>query len=138
MTTDRDDGGAPPSTKWLVRAMLLLAVPLVVVWWPGCRQYPAVTSKDALGLMKLLYAACNTRDPARLAKVEQGAEKLAREGKLSPPERDSFADIIGMAKGGDWERAEQSAFRFAQDQVGVGHPDAHDHDHPPPKAGRKN
>ena len=107
----------------------LLAIPLVVIWWPGCRQYPAVTSKEALQQIKLLYAACNTKDPERLGRVERGIEKLTRESKLSPAEQEGFAKIIAMAKAGDWERAEKAAFKFAEDQVGQGHPDPDQHDH---------
>jgi hypothetical protein len=126
VTTNHDD--APDRRRlWrLVGAAGLLAIPLVLISWPGCRQYPAVTSKASLGLMKLLYSACNTKDPVRLAKVEQGVKKATREGKLSPAEQEAFANIIGMAKSGEWEGAEQASFKFAQDQVGVGHPAAGD------------
>jgi hypothetical protein len=113
--------------------MVVLAIPLAIIWWPGCRQYPAVSSEESLFLMKLLYTACNTKDPARLAKVEQGVEKLSREGKMTPAEKEGFNKIIGMAKEGRWQDAEKAAFKFAQDQVGVGHPapksDGHRHDH---------
>lgn len=92
-------------------------------------------------LMKLLYTACNTKDPARLAKVEQGVEKATRSGKLSPPEQEAFAKILGMAKKGDWQDAEKAAFKFAQDQVGRGHPapktDGHDHKGKTPKGDPK-
>ena len=84
----------------MIGATGILLIPLLVIWWPGCRQYPAVTSKDSLGLIKLLYAACNTKDPARLARVEQGMEMTTREGKMSPAEQEAFAKIIGMAKAG--------------------------------------
>jgi hypothetical protein len=100
----------------------LLAIPLLIDWWPGCRQYPAVSSEEGLYLMKLLYTACNTKDTARLTKVEQGVEKASREGKLSPPEQEAFAKIVGMAKKGEWQDVERAAFKFAQDQVGQGHP----------------
>jgi hypothetical protein len=90
---------------------------LVLVWWPGCRQYPEVSSKEALTLLKQLYTACNTRDPARLSRVEQRVEKVAREGKLTPKEQDAFRRILARAKAGDWKQAEQASFRFAQDQV---------------------
>jgi len=108
--------------RWLLGALLLLALPLLVVWWPGCRQYPPVSSKESLELMKLLYSACNTKDEKRIAKVEEGIEKLTREGKMAPAERESFDKIIGLARAGNWEKAEEAAFKFAQDQVGVGHP----------------
>jgi len=120
----------------MIGATGILLIPLLVIWWPGCRQYPAVTSKESLGLMKLLYAACNTKDPARLARAEQGMEKTTREGKMSPAEQEAFAKIIGMAKAGEWERAEKAAFKFAQDQVGQGSAETHvqeQHDKKSPK-----
>lgn len=115
--------------------MVVLAIPLAIIWWPSCRRYPAVSSEQSLYLMKLLYTACNTRDSARLATVKQGVEKLCREGKMTPAEKECFDEIIGMAKAGRWQDAEQAAFKFAQDQVGRGYPNSdpagHKHDHGP-------
>jgi hypothetical protein len=136
VTTDPDDAPGRGRLRFLLGAAGLLAVPVLVVWWPGCREYPPVTSRDALTQMKLLYSACNTKDVERLTRVELGAAKLAREGKLSPPEQEAFAHVIGLAKGGEWTDAEAAAFKFAQDQVGQGDPAAaaDHHDHP---AGKK-
>jgi hypothetical protein len=105
----------------------VLAVATLLVWWPGCRQYPPVSSPESLSLMRLLYSACNSRDEKRLAEVEKRIEKLQAEGKLNPEERAGFDKIVGMAKAGKWEAAEKSAFKFAQDQVGQGTdtPDRH-------------
>ncbi len=121
MTTKAD--GDSRRARWLGALAAGLFVPLALVWWPGCRQYSPVTSRESLGLMQLLYTACNTKDPVRLAKVESGLEKLAREGKMAPEERRGFDRILAMAKANDWAAAEAAAFKFAQDQVGVGHPD---------------
>lgn len=119
--------------RWLIGLAGVLAIPLLVIWWPGCREYPPVTSAESLYLMKLLYTACNTKDPVRLAKVEQGVTKASNTGKLTPPEQTAFAKIISMTKEGRWQDAEKAAFRFVQDQVGQGHPAAkasgHGHDH---------
>lgn len=127
---DDDDDDVPDRrrVRWLVGLAALLAVPLAVVYWPGCREYPPATSRESMSLMKLLYAACNTKDAARLAKVEEGVEKATREGKLSPPEQAAFAKIVGMAKAGDWAGGEKAAFKFAQDQVGRGSAETHTHD----------
>ena len=132
MTTETE--GDSKRIRWLGALAGLLFVPLVVIWWPGCRQYAPVSSRESLKLMQLLYAACNTKDPVRLARVESGIEHLSREGKMSPAERAGFERILTMAKANDWTRAEAAAFKFAQDQIGAGHPDpsAHDDD-PPPK-----
>jgi len=125
VTTNLDDDEEPGKSRrqWLVGAMAVLAIPLVIIWWPGCRQYPPVSSKESLVLMKLLYSACNTKDEKRLAEVEKGVEKLTGEGKMPPAEREGFDKIVAMAKAGKWEKAEDAAYKFAQDQVGVGHPD---------------
>jgi hypothetical protein len=117
---------------WLLLGVAgLLAVALAIIWWPRFREYPPVTSREGLQLMKLLYAACNTRDAARLARVEEGIERLKQEGKFAPAEQAAFESIFRMAKSGDWEAAERASFKFAQDQVGVGHaaPERHGHSH---------
>ena len=131
MSGNNDDESGGSRRRWLVGAMVILAIPLAVIWWPGCRQYPPVSSKESLELMKLLYSACNTKDEKRLAEVEKGVEQLTREGKMKPAEREGFDKISRMARAGKWEQAEDAAYKFAQDQVGVGHPDpdGRDHDH---------
>lgn len=120
--------GKSQNLGWLLSALGVLAILVTVVWWPGCRQYPAVTSPEALQTMKLLYAACNTKDTNRLREVEKRIDGLARDGKLSDAEQKAFSKIVTMANAGDWQSAEAAAFRFAQDQVGVGHPSKTRHD----------
>lgn len=123
MTSDADEHNRSRlRVLVLVAAGLLLA--LIVVWWPGCRHYPTVTSPESLELMKRLYVACNTRDAARLAKVAADVETLSEEEKLSAAEYSAFQTIIRYAHAGNWEKAERSALRFAQDQVGQGFPRA--------------
>lgn len=115
----------------LLAALGLLAVPLVVIWWPGCRQYPPVTSRESLQLLRLLNSACNTRDSERLTRAEQQLSQLDQQGKMTPREKAGFEKIVTLARAGNWEEAEAAAFKMAQDQVGVGHPSpqGHDHDH---------
>jgi len=124
VTTDRDDNERPGRRRLgkLIGLAGILLVPLLVIWWPGCRQYPPVSTRESLALMKLLYSACNTRDEVRLARVEQGVDKLTREGRIGPAEQKSFTSIIDMGKAGDWEKAEKAAYKFAQDQVGAVRP----------------
>ena len=131
-----DDESTRTRLRRLVGALGLLTVPLVIVWWPGCRQYPPVTSREALTLLRLLNTACNTRDPVRLAEAERQLADLDRQGKLSAKEKAAFEKIVARARAGEWEEAEAAAFKMAQDQVGVGHPDPGDHDRHPPKTGR--
>jgi len=116
---------------WFLGVALILAIPVAIIWWPNWRQYPAVTSQESLQTMKLLYTACNTKDVARLKQVEERVEKMTRAEKLSDAEQKAFAKILVLANSGAWDRAEKAAFRFAQDQVGVGHPapSGHQHDH---------
>jgi hypothetical protein len=135
--SEDDDDRPRSNARWLVGALAVLTVALLVVWWPGCRQYPPVSSRESLGAMKLLYSACNTRDPARLDRVERTVQGLARDGKVTPAERESFERIVATARAGDWERAEDAAFKFAQDQVGAGSADHDPRDHadePKPRA----
>lgn len=137
MSGNHDDKPGRSRLRRLLLVMALLAVPLAVVWWPGCRQYPPVSSKESLKLMKLLYAACNTRDEKRLAEVERRLSELEREGKVTPQEKAGYDRIIGTARAGNWEKAEAAAFKFAQDQVGVGHPSSDgEHDHPQNNKGK--
>jgi hypothetical protein len=114
---DRDEASSGRRLLGLSGIGVVLLAALVFVWWPGCRQYPEVSSKEALQLVKLLYAACNTRDADRLAKVEARLEHVEAAGKLTPQEGQAFRAIIELARAGDWEQATRSSFKFAQDQI---------------------
>jgi hypothetical protein len=129
---DDDEPGRSRSV-WLIGAAAILALALALVWWPGCRQYPPISSPEALQLMKLLYVACNLKDPVRLEQVEKRAAKLTEAGKLPPPEREAFERIVKLARAGDWEQAENAAYKFAEDQVGVGHSNPEGESKPPKK-----
>ena len=112
--------------------MGLLAVPLAVIWWPGCREYPVATSIASYGLMEALYTACNTKNRDYLSRVEGQVDQATKYGKLSTLEHDSFHRIIGMARAGEWAQAEQAAYQFADDQRGRGLTDltgAEEHGH---------
>jgi hypothetical protein len=124
------DEGNPNRLRWLLAFAALLFIPVAIIWWPGCRQYPTATSAESMKLIKLLYTACNTKDAARLKHLEQRVEKAAQGGQLTATEQESFARIISLARDGSWQAAEKAAFRFAQDQVGRGHAAPHsDDDH---------
>lgn len=112
--------------------MGLLAVPLVVIWWPGCRDYPVASSVASYGFMEALYTACNTKNSEYLSKIQGQVDHAAKDGRLTPVECDCFHKIIDMAKAGEWTRAEQAAFQFADDQRGRGLTDlsgAEEHGH---------
>lgn len=132
-----DEAPSRRRQAWLLAVAGVLLVPLAVVWWPGCREYPPVSSPESLTLVRRLYTACNTKDEARLAGVETRLAELSAEGKVTAEEKRKFEAIIAKARGGKWTDAEKMARKFAQDQLGRGDdtPDEHDHPHPPPKAG---
>lgn len=115
---------APPPessrTRKLLGAAAALALVVTLLWWPGCRQYPPVSSRENLDLIKLVYTACNTKNPQRLAMVEAKIDNAARSGEMSPQEEAGFRKIVALARGGDWQAAEAAALRFAQDQIGQG------------------
>lgn len=115
MNSEQDEE-RPSHLRWLgiVAGVLLLGI--VIVWWPGCRQYPRVTSKESQNLIRKMYSATNKRDQALLTSVEQDIVKLKSEGKLSPSEEQGFLKIIEMAKQGNWQEAQEASFRYAQDQ----------------------
>lgn len=106
--------------KRLIGVAGILAVLVAVVWWPGCRQYPSVTSRENLDLIKLIYTACNTRNPKRLAAAHERIDKAARAGELSAAEEAGFRSIVETAAAGNWQAAEAAALRFAKDQLGQG------------------
>lgn len=98
-----------------------IAVVVAIIWWPRGHRYPAVASEESLGLMRLLYSACNAKDAERLTLVEERLAKMEADGRLTAAEKKAFTSIISQAKSGKWDEAEKAAFRFAQDQVGRGH-----------------
>jgi hypothetical protein len=102
---------------WLYGMLLILALASAYVWWPRWKIYPEVTSRESLQLMKLLYSACNTKDPKRLNQVEINLKKLISQGKVNETEQAAYAQIIEQAKAGEWKSAEAASFRFAEDQV---------------------
>lgn len=106
--------------KRLIGVAGILAVLVALVWWPGCRQYPPVTSRENLDLIKLVYTACNTRNPKRLAAAQERIDKAAQTGELSPAEEAGFRSILETAAAGNWPAAEAAALRFAKDQLGQG------------------
>lgn len=120
--SDRAIGNARTRLAWLLSLALLLMMTSIVVWWPGCRRYPPVSSDESLAAMKLLYSACNMKSITSVQEVERRLDKLQSAGRISPDELSSFQSIIALAKSGQWQKAEDEAFRFARDQVGAGKP----------------
>lgn len=125
MNSDRESTGA--LIKW--GTLAALAIALVVLWRPGCKYYPPITSPEGMNLVKLLYAACNARDLERLTMAEEKFNQLNQQEKLTSREKAAFESIISLAREKKWEQAEKASFRFAEDQLGRGHPAPSQHDH---------
>lgn len=121
MSSDHDATGWGAWFGWAVGLVGFVGIALGILAWSGCRQYPTVSSRESMNLVKSLYTACNTRDSERLSKVEQKLDMLVREDKVTPAEQAAFRRIISLAQAGDWASAERAAHRFAQDQIGRGH-----------------
>ena len=97
--------------KWAA-VLALLAVAAL-----GCREYPTVSSRQSLELIKQLYTACNTRNSARLEACRQKVEHLAKEGSVTPSEEKAFKRILELAGQGDWDTAQSESLQYARDQV---------------------
>jgi hypothetical protein len=83
----------------------------------GCREHPRVTSRESLDLIKQVYTACNTQNAARLTSCKEKLAELVANGRLTPPERESFEQIIAQAEAGNWQAAAAESLQFARDQV---------------------
>lgn len=99
---------------------MMLAIPVALIWWPGCRTYPPVTTRESLSLLRLLNTACNTRDSKLIARAQAQFVKLKATGRVDNKETKAFDTILDLAMSERWAEAEAEAFRMAQDQVGVG------------------
>jgi len=83
----------------------------------GCNQQPRVTSPEAFELIKQAYTACNTQNVKRLEVTKARYDELVAAGTLSEKERKAFLEILDLAREGNWEKAQDRAFSFAQSQV---------------------
>ena len=101
-----------PSQHWTIALVCLLLISLA-----GCREYPRVTSRASLDLIKQVYTACNTANVERLAKCKEEIAELIASGELTPSEQQSFERIIALADAGQWQAASAESLQFAQDQV---------------------
>jgi hypothetical protein len=108
--------GNGATRNWSMVGVVIIL--LVIVWRPGCRTYPAVSSREGMQLIKRLCTVCNSRDPAKLAVLEKDLGELAKSGKITESEKSTFDAIIAMGRAGKWEKAEKAALQLADDQVG--------------------
>jgi hypothetical protein len=96
------------ATLCLVLAMLILG---------GCNNQPEVTSAEALDLIRQAYTACNTQNDQRLSDTQAKYDELVAAGTLSESEQKAFKEILELARNGEWKKAQDRAFSFAQSQV---------------------
>src|SRR5208337_2484998 len=94
VNTNGNDDASRSRTRILLWVMTVSVLALVVIYWPGCRQYPPATSCESYTLMEALYTACNTKNADSINKIEQWVNRAAGEGKLGQAEQDAFTRII--------------------------------------------
>lgn len=97
--------------SWSIGSLLLLA--LLV----GCDSQPEVASPEALNLIKKFYTAVNSKSEQRLADSVAELKELVGSQKLSTAEQRAFEEIADLARGGQWDKAQQRALSFAEAQV---------------------
>ncbi len=95
----------------------LLIVLIAAYFFFARREYPEATSTESMQLIKALYTACSSRNADRLASVDKQLATIRSEGKLQDREFDAFKSIIAQAEQGDWKKAADACYQFAQDQV---------------------
>ncbi len=88
-----------------------------VAFISGCNTYPEVASREAISLIAALRTACNTKSPQRLDRVNQSIERAHANGTLSPHEHAAFADIVSLARNGQWQDAEYACADFQEAQI---------------------
>ncbi len=115
-----DDEETRPRSRMakLFALLVLLVIPFLFIWWPGCRSYPKVSSKESLLLVRMLNTACNTQDAKRLQAAEERLAQLVAAGQVTTEEQQAFAEIVKQAQAGQWQQAEAAALKMAQDQAG--------------------
>lgn len=83
----------------------------------GCSSHPEATSPESMNLIKQVYTAVNSKNEQRLGDCELKLKSLIESQKVDQAEAKAFEEIIGLARQGDWERAQSRALQFAEAQV---------------------
>jgi hypothetical protein len=79
---------------------------------------PAVVDYDNLKYIQLLRTACSSQRSDQLQGVERAVTQRREAGKLSDAEWKEFEKIFVLARQGDWQTADQQAYRLEQGQLG--------------------
>jgi hypothetical protein len=90
---------------------------VALVGLAGCARYPEVNSPEGLRLIAQLRTACSTANADRLAKAEERLERGRQEGTITEGEYAAFQRIVGLAREGQWQRAERACVAFQKAQL---------------------
>lgn len=113
----------PPSDRWKKSRWLGIACCIFlgtatlitgIAYW----SRPPVVASENLKFIQLLRTACSSRKPEHVAGVERALRLRRQETQLNDAEWNHFAEILTIAKKGDWERADAACQRFEQSQSG--------------------
>ena len=97
-------------------SLTALLVAGLIVWQLWSR--PAVVHYDNLKYIQLLRTACSSQRSDQLQGVERAVTERRESGKLSDAEWKEFEKIFALARQGDWQTADQQAYRLEQGQLG--------------------
>lgn len=105
------------SSRWYRQPLTLALAVFYFLSLTGCGSQPQVSSAESMSLIKKFYTAANSKNDSRLKDCEADFAKLKQAAKLSEKEIESFDKILGLAKSGQWEQAQELALSFAEAQV---------------------
>ena len=103
-----------PKTFRLFAMSLCVVASAILI---GCGKHPKATSRESLEFIKQVYTACNTKNASRLAECDRRLKELQEAGLISEKEIKSFEKILALGRDSEWQKAQDTALRFAQDQV---------------------
>ncbi|MCU0718884.1 MAG: hypothetical protein MUC83_04215 [Pirellula sp.] len=137
MASRQTDTNSIP-TKWLIAGVSLsIAVVSIIVFLSYWLQPPVVAITN-LRYIQSLRTAVSSQRPDYVNKVDEALKLLKDKGELSEPEWAHFQMIIGKARAGDWQAADQACMKWENAQsdrvreAGDDHDSSsHGHTHPP-------
>lgn len=100
-----------------VKLFGIILIGLGLISQTGCNSQPRVSSPEVMQLIRQVYTACNTKNAERLQNTQSRFNELVISGTLTELEQRAFQEIFGLARDGNWEKAQDRAFSFAQSQV---------------------
>ncbi len=98
---------------WLLAVFTTTLVPLIA---GGCGGYPPVSS-EAFELAKAVSNLCNARSAEQIPMARRIIGERHDVAAITPRERQFLIEILDVAEGGDWDRAESQCRRLLADQT---------------------